>query len=185
MAPHALVVPTGAGDYWLEQRLDVAPAGLAARRVEQDIPDDDLEAPTRFIRDQHPSGANVVGAGGQFRVPNVFSVTYRPTPGGRASLELVWTDRTVPGRPTLLAPGRRVRAGRPVRAAWRATPDLGSGIEFCTVAVDRRIVSPARNAAPSTTIASLRRGRHTIAVTCIDRAGNRSRPATRRVQAAK
>jgi hypothetical protein len=185
LAPHALVIPTGAGDYWLEQRLDVAAGGLAARRVEPDIPDDDLEAPTRFMRDEHPTGSDIVTAGRQYRVPNVFSVTYRPTPDGRAMLDFAWTDRSPPAPPTLLAPGRRVRAGRRVRVAWRATPDLGSGVEFCTLSADRRIVSPMKNTATSTTIPRFRRGRHTVSITCTDRAGNRSRAATRRVQAAK
>lgn len=174
-APHALVVPTGGGEYWLEHR-----DGLAVRRVERDVPDDDLEAPTRFVRSPD-TGPDVVAPGGTFRLPRVFSVAYAPAADGRAVLELVWLDRARPLRPTLLAPARRVRAGRPLRVAWRPAPDPESGVAFCTVAVDRR--QAFRGVATSTTVGALRRGRHTLSVTCTDRAGNRGPAATRVVTA--
>jgi hypothetical protein len=178
--PHALVVPTGSGDYWFEQRLDVSPPGLAVRRVEPDVPDDDLEAPTRFVRDPQ-TGADVVRSGGTFRQPGVFQVVYEAQADGSAILEFWWADTNRPARPKLVAPGRRVRAGRPIRIAWRPTPDRGSGIRFCTLTVDRQIVSS--NDAISVTVPALRRGRHGITVTCTDRAGNRSLPVERIVTA--
>jgi hypothetical protein len=176
-APHALVVPTGSGEYWLEQRLDVVPPGLAVRLVEPDVPDDDLAPPTRFQRDPARTGKEVVGVGEVFRVPGTFSVAYAPLADGSADLRFAWTDRARPSRPVVAAP-RTVRAGRPFRVAWR-TADGGSGVAFCTVAVDNRLAARVEGMTTTATVSVATRGARRLGVACTDRAGNRSRVSVR------
>jgi gametolysin peptidase M11 len=180
--PHALVVATGSGDYWFEQRLDVDPPGLAVRVIEPDVPDDDLAPPTRFQHDPTRTGKNVVGAGEVFRSSGAFSVRYTPLADGSADLQFAWTDRVRPSRPVLISPARSVRATRPFRVAWR-TDDIGSGVAFCTVRLDRRVVARAEGAttAAGLVVPGVKPGLHLLSVTCTDRAGNVSAAGLRRV----
>ncbi len=119
-SPHALVVKTGRGEYWLEQRLDVDPPGLAVRFVEPDVPDDDLAPSTMYV-------APVVATGKTFALAGAFSAHYVPLDASHADLEFAWTDRVRPTRPVLRAPADRVRAGGPLRVAWSSRdPAVGS-----------------------------------------------------------
>ena len=179
-APHALVVPTGSGEYWLEQRLDVQPPGLAGRVVEADVPDDDLAPPTRFRHDPTRTGKDVVGAGEVYRVPGSFTVRYDPVAEGRATVVFAWTDRVRPNRPVVVAPNR-VRAGRAFRVAWR-TADAGSGVASCVVRVDGRIAARVESGVSSAVIAGAKRGTLRVAVACTDRAGNPNRASIRLVR---
>lgn len=176
--PHALVVETGRGEYWLEQRLDVDPAGLAVRTVESDVPDDDLAAPTKFVPDPARTGRRVVVVGETFAVPGAFSVRYARLD----DLDFAWTDRVRPTRPALTSPASRVRAGRPFRVTWKTSRDTGSGLAFCLVRIDARTVARVEESA-STTAPALSTGYHRVSVACTDRAGNQSRAAVRRIRA--
>lgn len=179
--PHALVVETGRGEYWLEQRLDVDPPGLAVRTVEPDVPDDDLAPPTKFASDPARTGRAVVMAGETFTVPGTFSVRYAPVDPSHADLQFTWTDRTRPTRPGLRVAGR-VAAGRPLRVAWKRSRDIGSGVAFCLIRLDRRAAVRVESEATAT-VGPLAPGVHRISVTCTDRAGNESRAAARRIRA--
>jgi hypothetical protein len=180
--PHALVVATGSGEYWFEQRLDVDPSGLAVRVVEPDVPDDDLAPPTRFQHDPMHTGTNVVRAGEVLRSPGAFSVRYTPLADGSADLQFAWIDRMRPSRPVLVAP-RSVRAARPFRVSWR-TNDPGSGVAFCAVRLDRRLVARAKGVtAAGLVVPGVKPGLHQLSVTCSDRAGNVSAAALRRLRA--
>jgi hypothetical protein len=68
-----------------------------------------------------------------------------------------------------------------VRVTWAST-DAGSGIAVCTLSVDRRVVTRGE-AIGRFTIGRLKRGQHKISVTCVDRAGNASRPTVKRIRA--
>ena len=172
--PHALVVKSGAGEYWFEQRLDVDQPGLAVRRIEPDVPDDDLEPPTLFLNNPNGNGGPTVALGESFQVPGAFSIRYNAS-----SLQFTWTDRTRPRAPRVSAP-RRAAVGKAVRIAWTSA-DAGSGIASCTLSIDRRTVT--RGEATGTfSIATLKRGEHTVSVICVDRAANRSRPAVKRIR---
>lgn len=165
--PHAVVFSSGAGEYWFEQRLDVERPGLVVRKIEPDVPDDDLTPPTMFIGPTVPTN-------GTFRVPGAFAVTYRA-----ASLEFTWIDRTRPRAARVVAP-RNVPLGRAVRVTWAAS-DAGSGIASCALSVDRKVAARG-DAKGAFTLTRLQRGTHTVSVVCVDRAGNASRPAVRRVR---
>jgi Gametolysin peptidase M11 len=179
-APHALVVATGRGEYWLEQRLDVSPPGLAVRLVEPDVPDDDLAPPTRFQHDPARTGKEVVGAGEVFRVPATFSVAYEALADGTADLRFTWTDRVRPSRPAVSAP-KTVRVGRLFRVAWR-TVERGSGVASCTVAVDNRIAASVEGGVTQASVSVATPGARRLGVACTDRAGNRSRVSLRRIR---
>jgi hypothetical protein len=160
--PHALVIPTARGEYWLEQR-----EGLSVRYVEADVPDDDLAASTMFV----------ARAGESYTLAGVFSVRSVPVDERYANLEFAWTDRTPPTRPTLRVPAR-IRAGRAFRISW-STRENGSGVASCVLRVDGRTVA---NEQASASVVLAKRGLHRLAVGCTDRAGNESRRAMKRVR---
>jgi hypothetical protein len=180
--PHALVVQTGRGEYWFEQRLDGNTAGLAVRTVEPDVPDDDLTAPTKFVSDPMHNGRLVVAAGQTFAAAGAFSVRYTPVDPSYADLRFAWTDRVRPTRPTLRAPTARIAAGRPFRVQWKPSRDTGSGLAFCLVRIDTRDALRVEEGA-SATAGPLMPGIHRISVSCTDRAGNRSRASAKRIRA--
>jgi hypothetical protein len=172
--PHALVVRSGAGEYWFEQRLDVEPPGLAVRTIEPDVPDDDLTPPTLFLN--QPTGAKrpTVAAGETFRVPGTFSIRY-----DGSSVLFAWTDRRRPRAPRLSVP-RRAAVGKAVRISW-TSDDSGSGIASCTLSIDRRTVTRGE-AKGIFSVAPLKRGQHRVSVACVDRAGNRSPATVKRIR---
>lgn len=172
--PHALVVASGAGEYWFEQRFDVEPPGLVVRKIEPDVPDDDLAPSTLFLGDPNARGRPTLAAGDSFRVPGAFSLRY-----DSSTLEFAWIDRSRPPAPRLSLP-TRAAAGKPVRVAWTSR-DPGSGIAGCTLSVDRKVVTRGV-AAGAFVIARLNSGRHRVAVACVDRAGNASRPTVKHVR---
>ena len=183
-SPHALVVPTGRGEFWFEQRLDVADPGLVARVVLADVPDDDLAPPTLFIDNPTHAGRPTIAGGEEFREPGVLAVRYSAQPNGRAALRFDWVDRTRPKAPRLTAP-RRVPAGRTATVAW-ASSDAGSGIAACLLAVDgRRVPVQEAAAAGKATVGPLRRGSPRVTASCGDRAGNRSRVSAVRIRAVR
>jgi Gametolysin peptidase M11 len=178
-APPALVVPTALGDFWFEQRLDSDPAGLVARIVLADIPDDDLAPPTLFIENPIHSGRSTIIAGEVFREPGVLSVRYEPAAGGRATLLFGWIDRVRPATPRLTAP-QRAAAGRRIAVTWTSS-DAGSGIESCALSIDGRPVTTG-GAKGKAIVGPLSRGEHRISAACVDRAGNRSRVGSIRIR---
>jgi hypothetical protein len=154
--PYALVVTTAAREYWLEQRVDVTPPGLIVRTIEPDEPNP--FAPPTLL---HYSPAPTLGRGETYRVAGVFSVRY----GDRVRFQ--WLDRKRPAPPAVSARGANV--------TWSAR-DGGSGIASCTVKAGARTV--ARGAARGTATV---RGARSVSVSCVDRAGNRSRATVKRL----
>jgi hypothetical protein len=66
---------------------------------------------------------------------------------------------------------------------WDLSHDRGSGVERYRVALDRKAVAAVPNdfRTPMQATARTTRGRHVVTVVAVDRAGNRSLAATRRV----
>jgi hypothetical protein len=156
--PYALVIETGLHEYWIEQRLDAAPPGLVVRRIEPDL-SDYMAAPGLML---YIPGLTL-GRGETFRVGGVFSVRYRV-----GSVRFKWIDRTKPRAPRVSVQATRV--------TW-SSRDSGSGVASCTVAADGRTVGRGQASGTVTVPA----GRHRVSVTCVDRAGNRSRATVRRL----
>ena len=191
--PLALHVLTARDEYWFEYRppqplwdpdeptatpglaVVVGPNGLS---FSSRFPQRDL-----LLLDPVGAGRPSMVAGETFSVPGAFALTVRSTESTRATASFRWTDRTRPSRP-------RIRAVSRTAVTWGAAAEAGSGVAAYEVSVDRR---PARRVTAAVTIgpslsipaqlrlryARLGRGRHRVRVVAVDRAGNRSRVASR------
>jgi Gametolysin peptidase M11 len=160
--PYALVIATGLHEYWIEQRLDATPPGLVVRSIEPDL-SDFMAAPELMLY----VPALTVGRSETFRIGGLFSVQY----GRVGQVRFTWLDRIRPGAPSVSVGGRRV--------TW-SSRDRGSGVASCAVALDGRTVG--RGPASGTlTLPAVKRGTHRVSVTCVDRAGNRSRATVRQL----
>jgi hypothetical protein len=140
-SPQALVVPTNAGEYWIEHR-----SGTARRVIVRLVP---------------PNGSRSVFIGApndRFAVAKIFSVTRR--------FRFTWLDRKHPSQPHLHALDQTV-------LWWTRSIDRGSGVATYRVVLDGRAF--ATTSQTRVTLPDLH-GTHRLAVTAIDRAGNRSRP---------
>jgi hypothetical protein len=160
--PYALVIQTGLHEYWVEQRLDATPPGLVVRSIEPDL-SDFMAAPELMLY----IPALTVGRGETFRVGGVFSVRY----AGVGRVRFTWLDRTGPTAPSVSVHAPRI--------TW-SSRDRGSGVASCAVALDGRVVGRG-GARGSVTLPAMKGGAHRASVTCVDRAGNRSRPTVRRI----
>jgi hypothetical protein len=192
--PHALHVLTGSEEYWLELRPEAPlwPAGVPAATpgVVVHAGTNGLTSRSRFpqrnllLLDPIGAGRPSLVTGETFSVPGAFSVTVTSTQPARATLRFRWTDTTRPSPPRVERAGRR-------SVAWAAARDAGSGVAAYEVRVDGRRIRrvPAVQIAGTLYLhgprelryTPLRRGRHRVAVVAVDRAGNRSAPATRNV----
>jgi gametolysin peptidase M11 len=160
--PYALVIETGLHEYWIEQRLDATPPGLVVRSIEPDL-SDFMAAPELMIY----VPALTVGRGETFRIGGVFSVRY----AGVGRVRFTWLDRTRPSAPSVSVGGARI--------TW-SSRDRGSGVASCSLALDGSTVG--RGPASGTmTLPAVKSGAHRVSVTCVDRAGNRSRATVRRL----
>ena len=160
--PYALVIATGLHEFWIEQRLDAAPPGLVVRLIDPDL-SEFMAAPEVMLFLPELT----VGRGEIVRVGGVFSVRYSAV--GR--VRFAWLDHTRPSAPTLAVGGARI--------TWSSL-DMGSGVASCTVALDGRAVAHG-TAKGMVTLPTLKHGTHRVSVTCVDRAGNRSRATVRHV----
>jgi hypothetical protein len=192
---HALRVLVAGDEYWLEYR---PPAPIWAFGPPQATPGvvvyghaNELGEASRFpgrnhvLDDPVRRGRPSVQAGETFSVPGAFAVTVASADAAAADVTFRWTDRIRPGRPRLLRP---VRRGRRLIVRWRRGAERGSGVAAHEVYLDGR--RAGRVAAVRATAGLLvlnddrmtipaSRGRHRLSVVAVDRAGNRSRQATR------
>jgi Gametolysin peptidase M11 len=149
-APQALVVPTAAGEYWIEHR-GAEPRRVIVRLVKPDNASHPVYLESVFLA--HTQG--------RYLARGVFSVT--PEFGFK------WLDKKRPSMP-------RVRALDHTWLSWLRSSDAGSGVAGYRVSVDGRLL--ATTTGTGTALPALRKGGHRVAVVALDRAGNRSRPGT-------
>ena len=161
--PYALLIVTGLHEYWVEQGLDASPPGLVIRSIEPDL-SDFMAAPELLL---YVPGLTVA-RGESFRVGGVFSVRYSSV--GR--IRFTWLDRTKPSAPRVSVHAAQL--------TW-SSRDAGSGISACTITVDGRTVGHGASNG-TLTLSALKRGTHRVSVTCVDRAGNRSRATVTRLR---
>jgi hypothetical protein len=197
--PHALRVLAAGDEYWLEYR---PPAPLwaygthdAAHGVAIHAGSNGLGEPSRFsgrnflLYDPVGRGRPAIQAGETFSVRGVFAVRVAAAGADSAELEFRWTDRTRPARPRILA--ARARRGR-LALRWRRGLERGSGLVAHEVFVGGRRAArlPTVRTVANLLIATedrltvrVPRGRQVVSIVAVDRAGNRSRPAVRRLRA--
>jgi hypothetical protein len=196
--PQALRVLVAGDEYWFEYRPAVPIWAFGSAQAAAGIVvyghANELGEASRFpgrnyvLNDPVRRGRPSVQAGETFSVPGAFAVTVGSADAAAAEVTFRWTDRVRPGRPRVLRP---VRRGRRLIVRWRRGAERGSGAAAHEVYLDGRRagrVSAVRatggvlvtNDDRMTIPAS--RGRHRLSVVAVDRAGNRSRPATRFVR---
>lgn len=116
----------------------------------------------------------------RYAVRGVFTVERTRLDGATAEFAFTWTDRQPPTRPRLDVV-HRLPSDEPVFLLWTPSSDIGSGVRAYHIRVDGRIVAEASGT--DAIIPGLARGRHTVGIEAVDRAGNRSRRATATVVA--
>jgi hypothetical protein len=191
----ALRVLVAGDEYWLEYRPPAPVWAYEAPEAETGVAvygsSNGLGEPGRFpgqnllVFDPVSRSRPAVRAGEAFSVPGAFSVRVAAAGSDAAEVEFRWLDRTRPARPSRL---RLVRRGRKAVVLWRRGVERGSGVASHELYLDgKRVgrISAVRrigdvivaNDDRFTFAAS--RGRHRVAVVAVDRAGNRSRAASR------
>jgi hypothetical protein len=149
-SPQALVVPTAAGEYWIEHR-STEPRRLYIRVVR----------PDNAAHPQYLFSIFLDHAQDRYIARGVFSLT--------SGFRFAWLDRKRPTRP-------RVRALDHAYLAWSRSSDAGSGLAAYRVTVDGKLL--ATTTLTGAALPLLPHGRHRVSVVAVDRAGNRSRPGT-------
>jgi hypothetical protein len=198
--PQAFVVTTAGNEYWFDHREAIGDdAHLAGTVVTEGLlvhvgsnPRDPL-ARTRFRPSFFPRRqpvenllyADPLGRGRDALIPRdtfgergAFEVRVLAHVDTAVRLAFRWTDRKPPGAPKLKAPPKVARG--PAMARWERARETGSGVEYYEVTVDRRPPARIEFGAPrALRVGRLSRGRHTVRVRAVDRAGNRGALAVR------
>jgi Gametolysin peptidase M11 len=189
--PQAFVVTTAHDQYWIEYRAVQARtdkgdrhsgAGLVVRvSPSPDLAGSSVNALVNVLVDD-PAGRKrpQLVPGDRFRRSGAFSLTVLESTGPRARFRFKWTDSVAPRRPRFTAD---VVAGK-LRVTLANGRDTGSGLARFRVVVDAR--RPQQLAGDATeepvVVGQPLPGTHTVTVVAIDRAGNRSAPATRQIR---
>ena len=147
-SPQALVVPTAAGEYWVEHRV-ADPRRVIVRVVKPNDANHPLYLRSVFLA--QPADRYVARG--------VFSVT--------SQFRFTWLDRKRPSMP-------RARALDHAWLSWGRSSDAGSGVALYRVSVDGTLL--ATTTGTGTALPTLSHGGHRVTVVAVDRAGNRSRP---------
>jgi hypothetical protein len=188
--PQALVVTTASDQYWVEYRSrpalnndgqQTAGAGVILRvSPSPDLKDFGSSAIPNLLL-SNPGGRHrpELGHGESFVDTGAFKLTVLQATGDRARLRFRWTDATAPRAPRFDA----ALVGGRVEVTLDATRETGSGVARYAITLDRHApLSVGTDAADEPVqIGKPLPGSHTVKVVVVDRAGNRSPAATRRV----
>ena len=193
----ALAVTTSGEQYWFENRgeparsedgTEVGPRGVLVHIGPPRIYPTGLVAFTTsntLVADPAGRGRAALLAGDRFAVPGAFAVTVVSATAARARLRFVWTDKTAPRAPENVETSGSIRRGpSTLEVVWDDAHDAGSGVARYEVRVDgerRRTVVPRPGRENRASLPRLQAGRHVVTVVAVDRAGNRSVAATRRL----
>ena len=195
----ALHVQTAHADYWLDHREPIgADAPLASLPIVLGVeihagpPAADPTAASEFssanslLPNPGGRGIPVLLPGDSLSVRNAFRVTVVAHEGTSMRVRFAWADRIRPTRPALSVP-KRGRRNRPARVEWEPATDDGSGVARYDISLNGRVVARVTADFKLPTNAALRptkRGVNVVRVVAVDRAGNRSKPATATIRAA-
>lgn len=193
--PSALRVLTAGDEYWFEFRADEprwnsAPwlnqfdfrptAGVVVHAGPNGLTDAAGVFPSRDIY-VPANGKAALQVGETFEVRGAFRLTLASIAGDRATVALRWTDTARPRPPAILQAKRSLR--------WRAAVDSGSGVASYVVSVDGRrfrTVAAVQDLGSllvptnlELALPRLAKGTHRVTVVAVDRAGNRSKAASR------
>jgi hypothetical protein len=184
--PQALRILAAGDEYWLEYRPPVplwpyaedAAPGVVVHAGPHGADDEASRYGSRDLL------VGTASAGGRFAVPGTLALDVLAAGPERARVRFRWTDTKPPPAPRVTVQARGAAVVR-----WRPSTDGGSGVAAYELRVDRgrpRRLAAVRSVGPKLgavdlelRVGRLVRGRHRVTAVAIDRAGNRSRPATR------
>ena len=133
-----------------------------------------------LIRNPAKRGRPELRPGDKFVYPGAFRLTVLKPSSAGARFRFAWTDTVPPKAPRFSA---SIVDGR-VRVTWEDAVETGSGVAHYDVRVDSG--AAVRFGADLTqepiVVGRALPGQHTVRVVAVDRAGNRSRPAVRRIE---
>jgi Gametolysin peptidase M11 len=147
-SPQALVVPTAAGEYWIEHRA-ADPRRVIVRLVKPNDAIHPVYLRSIFLGQAHE----------RYLARGLFSVTRQ--------FQFKWLDRKRPSMP-------RARALDHAWLSWSRTSDTGSGVAAYRVSLDGKLLATTTDT--GTALPALGHGGHRATVVAVDRAGNRSLP---------
>jgi hypothetical protein len=169
---HAVIVDSAIGEFWLEYLSDPF-KGLLVRFVDTLHPSAPFAAAPILIENPVHRGRDWIARGETFRAEQIFKVRLVTAGTKTGQIRFAWTDRVAPTAPSLLSAEPGASSGT-TRLIWTPSVERGSGIAYYTVAVDGRAVMRVDGTEATLPTAP---GPHTISVTAVDRAGNRSLPS--------
>lgn len=176
--PQAFVVQTARNELWFDHRApilnDAHYAGsviVNGLELHAGPPSSDPTAASDWNTDNTLVRRDL-SPGHTYTEQGAFRLTVLSQVDTHVVLRFTWTDTTKPARPRFDALDGRI-------ASWEPAVDAGSGIDRYTVSVDGRARAAVRADFTVPLRVSLTKGRHTVAVTAVDRAGNRSAAARR------
>ena len=179
-SPQAFVVTIAGDEYWLEYRADpecvlvrVSPGPDARGAGASALPNVLLANPGGRQRPE-------LRRGDRFSIRGVFALNVLESAGSRASLRFTWTDKVAPRAPRFTA----AFAGGKLQVTVEEARESGSGVGHYRVTVDRESAVQFGTDATDQPVVVDRPlpGTHTVRVVAVDRAGNRSQAAIRRVR---
>jgi hypothetical protein len=191
----AIRVLVAGDEYWVEYRPPVPVWAFEAQEASSGVAvyagSNGLGEPSRFpgqnllLFDPVRRGRPSVHVGETFTAPGAFSLRVGSAGPDAAAVSFRWIDRARPGKPTVLRP---IRRGARLVVRWRRGIERGSGLAAHEIFVDGRragrVATVRRTAGillPNDDRFTIRvsKGEHRVAVVAVDRAGNKSRAATR------
>jgi hypothetical protein len=189
--PQAFVVTTAHDQYWIEYRAVPAhtdsgtspgPAGLIVRvSPSPDLDRVSVNAMANvLIADPGGRKRPELNPGDRFQRNGAFTLTALASRSSNARFRFKWTDSVAPRPPRFTA---EVVSGK-LRVTLENARDTGSGLARYRVVVDARKSQQLAGDATEepVVVGKPLPGAHTVTVVAIDRAGNRSAPATRHVR---
>jgi Gametolysin peptidase M11 len=188
--PQALVVHTAVNNYWFDHREPLLEdASFAALPIVQGVqvhaspsPDDRNGLSPYQPGDvliMNPAGhGDAILPGDSWGEKGAFTLTALDHVGTHVTVRFTWTDKTPPARVDIFAPVKKLQT-RKLDVEWGRASESGSGIARYEVRVDGKLrATVAGDGARQALLPRPAKGRHTVSVVAVDRAGNRGRAAT-------
>lgn len=189
--PQALVVTTANDQYWIELRSaaardddgrQTAGRGVILRVSASPDRDDFASSGIPNLLLANPAGRHrpELTRGERFVDTGVFTLGVQASTGSEARLRFRWTDATAPRAPRFTA----ALVGGHLQVSVDGARESGSGVARFDVTVDRQAPLSVGGDAAETPVQAGRPlpGSHVVKVVAVDRAGNRSVPAVRRIR---
>jgi hypothetical protein len=192
----ALVIRAGAREYWIDHRDSVGNdrylagsnpfyrsvvTGIGVHEAQPDaVGLSELVRRPDYLLTNGRRGPLITPVGSTFKLSGVFALDVLEQTGKTILVRFRWIDHARPSKPQLVLP-RNITKDKPFAITWKPARDSGSGIVRYLVRVDRQprfsVAAGPDGKRVSAPLLPLGAGRHSIAVTAVDRAGNTSRAA--------